>query len=81
MTEERLFQKTVEFLVLRSHYSTHFNMHGARRITGTVNLKEQVELMMKTTVYKKGSQCRREGHRKQFETWNSILWFLNLCYL
>lgn len=47
---------------------------------GTVNLKEQVELMMKTTVYKKRSQCRRGGHRKQFETWNSILWFLNLCY-
>lgn len=32
MTEKRLFQKTVEFLVLRSHYSTHFNMHGARHV-------------------------------------------------
>lgn len=50
--------------------------------SGRVNLlKEQVELMMQTTAYEKGSRYRQEGHRKQFETWNPILWLLNLYYL
>jgi len=48
---------------------------------GIAAWKEQVELMMQTIAYEKGSRCRKEGHKKQFKTWNTILWFLNLCYV
>lgn len=37
--------------------------------------------MMQAAAYEKGSHCKQEGHRKQFETWNAILWLLNLYYL
>lgn len=57
-------------------------LFSSQHKSGRVNLlKEQVELMMQTTAYEKGSRYRQEGHRKQFETWNPILWLLNLYYL
>lgn len=44
-------------------------------------LKEEVELVMQTTAYEKGSQYGQEGHRKQFETLTPMSWLLNLYNL